>query len=87
MNRLQLLYREAGCDQGSGAVGAQLLSQGPTDTNLLQFLGVIEQRVQEMAQLHKLKHGISMQGVRTKKKILRQKNFFDNFFDNFLTIF
>ena len=29
---------------------------------MLQFLGVIEQRVQEMAQLHKLKHGISMQG-------------------------
>ena len=77
MNRLQLLYREAGCDQGSGAVGAQLLSQGPTDTNLLQFLGVIEQRVQEMAQLHKLKHGISMQGVRTKKK---NKRYYDKIF-------
>ena len=56
------LFREAGCDQGSGALGTSLLSQGPTDANLLQFLGVIEQRVQEMAQLHKLKHGISMQG-------------------------
>ena len=30
---LLLLFREAGCDQGSGAVGSQLLIQGPTDTN------------------------------------------------------
>lgn len=59
---LMELFREAGCEQGSGALGAQLLEQGPTDVNLLQFLGVIEQRVQEMAQLHKIKHGIALQG-------------------------
>ena len=29
---------------------------------MLQFLGVIEQRVQEMAQLYKIKHGIAIQG-------------------------
>ena len=36
---LLALFREAGCDQGSGAIGQSLLAQGPTDTNLLQFLG------------------------------------------------
>ena len=36
---LLALFREAGCDQGSGAIGQSLLVQGPTDTNLLQFLG------------------------------------------------
>ena len=59
---LMSLFREAGCDQGAGALGAQLREQGPTDVNLLQFLGVIEQRVQEMAQLYKIKHGITLQG-------------------------
>ena len=59
---LMELFIEAGCDQGSGSLGVQLREQGPTDVNLLQFLGVIEQRVQEMAQLHKIKHGISLQG-------------------------
>jgi coiled-coil domain-containing protein 63/114 len=44
---LLALFREAGCDQGSGAIGQSLLAQGPTDTNLLQFLGVIEQRVRK----------------------------------------
>ena len=34
--------------------------------SLLLLSGVIEQRVQEMSQLHKFKHGISMQGgIRT----------------------
>ena len=38
---LLALFREAGCDQGSGAIGQSLLVQGPTDTNLLQFLGKV----------------------------------------------
>jgi coiled-coil domain-containing protein 63/114 len=54
------LFSVAGCAYASGAIGQQLVAQGPTESNVMQFLGVIEQRVQELVQLYKVKHGIPL---------------------------
>jgi coiled-coil domain-containing protein 63/114 len=63
------LFTVAGCAYASGPIGQQLVAQGPTESNIMQFLGVIEQRVQELVQLHKIKHGIPLKmGIESDSK-------------------
>lgn len=46
------IFQKVGCsDEG---LGQQLTSTGVTDINIMQFLGIIEQRIAEIVQLHNL---------------------------------
>jgi len=54
------IFQKVGCNDE--ALGQQLASTGVTDMNLTQFLGIIEQRINEIVQMHSTFNGDDANG-------------------------